>query len=411
MPRAVADAPNLSHNAALIWKVLCSGEVRFKQDTEFHEFAVKTGMTEADLGPASEELIVRKMAEFVAEDDDFVLRATEPAKAALAGAEADDYTERLTAAFKEACGEPNDALTSFQRALSEMSAGDATEAVRKIKQAVFPFWSDEIRINANAIVRSALFSATRTSAERQRFEVETPVAALEGTELFYTGFSLNQLDADVFEAALHLCRRSPVGDSVEISPYEFLRTIGVADTPTSRVAVEASLSRMVGGKIRVKRGKGRLEATLIRLFEKNEANNKYRIELQPEIARIFETDTRSMAPSRLLAAVRDSPLASWLARFFLSHLDPFPIKYKKLQLICGSAEKNPRKFRMRAKTAMQKIERAHDRLTAKDEDYRDAAGGQKWLHLEDDGKLAVATPKSTAKHRRAVELKAKKTTA
>jgi len=313
----------------------------------------------------------------------------------------DNYTARLSGAYVEAHG--------FQQALAEMSALEATEAVRKIKQAVFPFWSDEIRINANAIVRSALFSATRTSAERQKFEVETPVAALEGTELFYTGFSLNQLDADVFEAALHLCRRDLLGESVEISPYEFLRTIGVPDTPTSRTAVEASLSRMVGGKIRVKRGKGRLEATLIRLFEKNELTNKYRIEFQPEIARIFEIDTRSMAPARLLAAVRDSPLASWLARFFLSHQDPFPIKFQKLQLVCGATEKNPRKFRMRAKTAMQKIERAHDRLSEKDEAYRDAAGGQKWLHLEDEGKLAVATPKSTPRHRRAVEAKSKKT--
>ena len=403
----IAETESLSGNARKIWKALAGGAVRFKQDTEFNAFAAANGMSHSELGPATEELFALKMAEIVSEGDELVFRAMEPKKASVAEtasvrpAEPDEYTEQLTARLQ---------LALVQSRLGEGENAQApAQVIERLTQAQMPFWSDDVRAEANTLIRSALFSATPINAPRERVKDER-VAALDGIEITFTGERLNQFDAQVFEAIMHLAREQSLGTECEfsLSGYSILKALGVENTVSSSRAVEDSLNRLRDAKLVVKwvGSRAKLVGGLVGFYKKTE-DGHFHVGLVPQMTEMFERDATFM-PRKLLAAVRRSPLASWLVRFLLSHKDPFPISYEKLLSLSGSEDKNPRQFKLQVKKSVARIAGAHEKLAEDDPVYAGETGKEEWL-IADEGKtVAVAHHRSSSKHRAAVAKKIKK---
>jgi hypothetical protein len=73
-----------------------------------------------------------------------------------------------------------------------------------------PLWPEPVRGAPNSFLRSALFAAiqgkTRTRLKKQL------LGSLQGVSVRYTGEQLDQSDLDVWEQAVHLARRHPLGN-------------------------------------------------------------------------------------------------------------------------------------------------------------------------------------------------------
>lgn len=271
------------------------------------------------------------------------------------------------------------------------------EVGKKLAQLMLPFWSDEVRAEANVLIRSALFAATKTSAERQMVK-NKEIAALDGIKICYTGQELNQYDAEVFEEVLHVAREQSLGTECVTTAYALLKALGVDDCGDSRDALWASIRRMVECSIDARKGKGRMVGHLFDLAEKDDATGHYRIRVSPDIARIFAKDVTYL-PRKLLSAIRTSPNASWLCRFFLSHQNPLSYGYETLRVLSGSTDKNPRKAKYATKRALQKIADKHAALAATDPDYAEETGKNEWIIADDGTNVAVAHHRSTPRHR------------
>ena len=303
------------------------------------------------------------------------------------------YTAKLLAAMQEgALGSENEAVIAVQR----------------FKQAEMPFWSEEVRAEANALIRSALFAATPNNSAREKVENEK-IAALDGVEITFSGERLNQFDAQVFESILHLAREQSFRAEecqFSVSGYSILRTLGVENTVSSSRAVEDSLRRLRKAEFVIKWVGTRAKRVggLIGFYDKT-SEGHFRVGLVREITRMFEDDTTFM-PRKLLEAVRRSPLASWLVRFYLSHEDPFSLTYEKLRELSGATEKTPRNVRARTKLALSSIAEKHAQLALEDSDYAAKTGSEAWLVVDEGKTVAVAHHRSSKKHRAAVATKA-----
>ena len=403
----IAESESLSSNARKIWKALAGGSVRFKQDMEFNAFAAANGMSDVELGPATEELFALKMAEIVSEGDELVFRAMEPKNASVAEtasvrpAEPDEYTEQLTARLQ---------LALVQSKLGEADNAQApAQVIQRLAQSQMPFWSDEVRAEANTLIRSALFSATPLKAPRETVRNER-VASLDGVEITFSGERLNQFDAQVFEAIMHLAREQSLGTECKfsLSGYSILKALGVENTVSSSRAVEDSLYRLREATLVIKWVGSRAKRVggLVSFYEKTEAGH-FRVGLVPEMTEMFERDATFM-PRKLLASVRRSPLASWLVRFLLSHKDPFPISYEKLLSLSGSEETNPRKFKLNVKKQIDRLAGAHKKLAEDDPDYAGETGREEWLVADAGKTVAVAHHRSSRTHRAAVAAEKKR---
>ena len=267
-----------------------------------------------------------------------------------------------------------DAIARFQKTVEEMApAAPESLVLSKLEQILLPFWSDEVRAEANALLRSALFAATPNNAPRETVK-NAQIAALDGIEIKFSGERLNQFDAQVFETVTHIARDQSLGTECRISAYSIMKALDVENTMSSSRAIESSLNRLFEAKLDIRWTGSRAKrlGRLISFFDKS-PDGSFIIKLVPEMTKIFEEDVTYL-PTKLLNAVRRSPLASWAVRFFLSHRNPYPITFSRLLELSGSAEKNPRKFKLNAKLALARIADAHEKLAGIDADYKRKEG-------------------------------------
>ena len=214
-------------------------------------------------------------------------------------------------------------------------------------------WPDQASAVPNIMARSALFGAIRKG--RRRYLKREKIAALDGIDIFFTGERLDQADLDVHLAVLQIMRSRPLGKKIRIPAYQILKVLGKTDTGKNRTILHSRITRMVATAVEVKQGRFSYIGSLIVEAFKDEHTHEWVIELNPQLAPLFEADRFTLVEWDARRALDGKPLAQWLHSFFASHAKPYPITVATLHGLCGSENGALAGFRQELRSALAAV--------------------------------------------------------
>lgn len=218
------------------------------------------------------------------------------------------------------------------------------------------FWNERVRCLPNPIARSALFTV---SNKPRRVMKNNLIVSSAGFELLYTGEELRQSDEDVFLQIVHLSRIRPLGDVIEISGYQLLKSLGWSYDSRSYKRLRESIERLKTGNVKIEfsvQGKAGYFGSMIRKVAwagETAGSTKWRIYLEPEIINLFDSDGYSLLPWERRLGLRD--LAKWLLSFYYTHEEPLPYKVTTIYEMCGSGAKSINHFRAELKASLEDL--------------------------------------------------------
>lgn len=253
---------------------------------------------------------------------------------------------------------------------SEVRVARQRRAVRRGKDVFLPSWKDATVALPNALLRSALFSASSVSQEAL---FDAPIAAQGDVVLTLTGHQLCDYDRRVFAACLNHYRDDrPLSPDdapawVTLSFYQFAQELGCTYGAKVHKAIRASLIRLSAAHLRVR--VLRRDIPLPRLIDVA-FDEGYAGEDAPDSAlrgsdrvafRIFESMANLFGPADWSAvpqpALQDyAGLAAWLASFYSTHAKAYGVKLVDLYAYAG-VTCEMREFRRMLKTALEKLQR------------------------------------------------------
>ena len=254
---------------------------------------------------------------------------------------------------------------------SEVRVARQRRAVRRGKDVYLPSWKDATVALPNALLRSALFSASSSSRAAL---FEAPIAAQGDVVLTLTGHQLCDYDRRVFAACLNHYRDdrplSPEDASqvwVTLSFYQFAQDLGNTYGAKVHKAIRDSLVRLSAAHLRVRMN--RRDIPLPRLIDvafddgfAGREPDECMLRGSDRVAfRIFESMANLFGPADWSAvpqpALTDyAGLAAWLASFYSTHAKPYPLKVADLYSYTG-VTCELREFRRMLKTALGKLQR------------------------------------------------------
>lgn len=225
-----------------------------------------------------------------------------------------------------------------------------------------PLWSEEKRGVPNEVVRSALFNVRNRCVARKEFKDEV-IAVLSGDIcITYSGTELRQDDMDVWMQLLHEARRQPLGQCVEIKPYEFLKDLRWSPTGYYYKKLREHLKRMkftmlVVNSTRLGREIG---VSMIRKYEcegrDGEKLERWRIWIEPEVKALFGDVYYTRIDWQQRVKIKGN-LAKHLHGVYSSHAQPYPYKVETILEGCGSDMRDLRNFRVSLREALEELQR------------------------------------------------------
>jgi hypothetical protein len=213
-------------------------------------------------------------------------------------------------------------------------AGITSPSTRLAQALQLPLWPDQTRGVPNGVLRSALFGAIRKGArkymDRERIEAQG------GTEIFYTGQTLDQGDLDLWENVLHIYSQRKAGEECRFRAVSMLKLLGKTDTGKNRNLLYARLLRLKANGVEVKQGRFSYIGSLIDEAYKDNVTQEYVIVLNAKLQPLFSVDQFTQVQWDVRHALDGKPLAQWLHGFYASHAEPFALKVETLRKLCGS---------------------------------------------------------------------------
>jgi hypothetical protein len=212
-------------------------------------------------------------------------------------------------------------------------------------QLALPFWPEHIRGVPTAALYSALFAPIRKGA-RAAVQREK-IAAIGDYRIVYTGFRLDQADLDVFEHVLHMFRRGAgdaLGNAVEFSTREMLKSIGRDAGKSQREWLLRSLSRLQACAVEIQKGPLAYSGSLIQEIARNDHDGTQTIMLNPRLTALFDQGY-SQISWKQRQALGKRPLAQWLHGFIASQQRPLSFKLEDLARYSESGYARERDFR------------------------------------------------------------------
>lgn len=223
-----------------------------------------------------------------------------------------------------------------------------------LDQSIMKSWPDAVRGVPNAILRSALFGATRRG--KRAYNEAALKASVGGVILVHTGPQLDQGDLDVWEQCLQLARGRPLGMPIQFTAGSFLKAIGRGTGKSQYEWLKSSLRRLMLALVEVKDGRMAYAGQLIHDLCRDEATGKHSICLNPRITALYGPGGWSWVDWGHRTTLQKSPLAQWLHGFYTSHAQAYPYKVETIHKLCGSESKNVTDFRKDLRKALQLLE-------------------------------------------------------
>lgn len=223
-------------------------------------------------------------------------------------------------------------------------------------------WPEHVRVLPNAVLRSALFGVIKAGEREAVKGLELP--ATHGVKLTFTGWRLDQADADVWQTLVHLGReqlkaahQQGADVVVRIQLKTLLRHLG--RTPGSGTVewLDGVLTRLQSGVIRVDSKAARVvyQGQLILHWMRAEDTGEMHLRLNGNLLALFSDGWSSLIWSERRSLGKQQ-LAQWLHAFYATHLEPYPMRVETLRALSGGRPDSPlREFRRQLKNALTAV--------------------------------------------------------
>ena len=225
-----------------------------------------------------------------------------------------------------------------------------------------PTWPDQKRGIPNLCLRSALFGVIERG-QRKAVKREA-IAAVNGLNIHYTGWRLDQGDFDVLAHSLHLASHQSTGQYVQFTAKGFLKGIGRSHGKSGREWLKDSLRRLTASAVEISLevqshfGPEAFSYTgsLLDEFYYTEEDQTYFLKFNAKLATLFDAGWTQLQWQQRLALRTD--LAKWLHGFYASHRLPYPMKVSTLQQLCGSDCGRLSDYRSKLRLALDELVKA-----------------------------------------------------
>ncbi len=216
---------------------------------------------------------------------------------------------------------------------------------------MLPVWPDNKRAIPRAFVRSALFGIVK-KGERKYLKKHL-ITSVNGLKIMFTGETLDQSDLDVYLAILHFLSKEALGNVVEITSYELLKSMGLKNGNNYDI-LDSNITRMATCGIHVETEKYHYLGSLIEKGYKDKETKKWVLQLNPDLLTLFKNNEFAHLDFEVRKNLKGQ-LAKWLFSFYSSHEKPFPYKIETLKELCGSETKELFKFKQQIQKALDEI--------------------------------------------------------
>ena len=256
------------------------------------------------------------------------------------------YYEHLTAIWRALAPEGVVQLTVD----TTLQPGQTSESTLPAQVLQLEWWDDSKHAGPNALFRSALFPALNYKQPRRYLDRER-VFAVAGVEVIFTGKQFDQSDLDVYLELLHLAQPFPLGTSVRFAAHALLKAIGRSTGNANHKWLHEVLIRLCAGVVEVTDHTKRYFGHLVEGGMKDELTSHYDISLNPKLAVLFGFGMWATLDRTQRHALGRNGVAKALHAYYSTHAGAGPHRFETLAGIAGLTDKNPRKIRMKLKTA------------------------------------------------------------
>lgn len=217
-----------------------------------------------------------------------------------------------------------------------------------------PLWPEPVRATPNTFLRSALFAAIQGKDRRQL--KKQVLATLKGVTIRFTGMQLDQSDLDVWEQAVHLARREPLGNVCFFRANSFLKALGRSNGKADYIWLNDSITRLVACAVEIRSGPKVFTGSLLSSCLRDDSTGAYKLTLDPAMIALYGPNDWSSIQVKERLSLKRKPLALWLHGFYSSHAIPYPLKINTLRELSGSGNKNNRDFKRKLIAAFADLE-------------------------------------------------------
>jgi len=240
-----------------------------------------------------------------------------------------------------------------KRLENEINAKEVARVMQIPYPITLPEYPEDMRALPNGMLRSALFGAIGKG--RRRAVEREPINAINGVEIIYTGWRLDQSDLDVYESVLHALRFDAMGERCRITTYSLLKIMGKKDTGGNRKVLYSSLARLRANAVEITQGRYTYMGGLLDGVLKDKKTKELIITLNPTLRLLYEPDQFTLVDWEVRKLLNSKSLAQWLHVFYSSHAKPYPIRIETLHELCGSEMKEIRFFKVELRKALDAV--------------------------------------------------------
>jgi hypothetical protein len=216
---------------------------------------------------------------------------------------------------------------------------------------MLPAWPNDKRAIPHPFVRSALFGIVK-KGERKYLKKQL-ITSVNGLKIMFTGETLDQSDLDVYLAILHHLSKDALGNIVEMTSYELLKSMGLKNGNNYEI-LDSNITRMVACAVHVDTEKYHYVGSLLEKGYKDKDTKKWVLQLNPDLLTLFKNNEFAHLDFEIRTKLKGQ-LAKWLFSFYSSHEKPFPYKVETLKELCGSETKELFKFKQQIQKALDEI--------------------------------------------------------
>ena len=218
-----------------------------------------------------------------------------------------------------------------------------------------PIWPEPERAQANALVRSAVFSCAR----RREVLKEETLVSWGHTAIRYSGETLNQFDEMVWMQLVHMFRQQgePSDFKVRFHAKAFMRSLGKRRQGGANVAfLRSSMIRLCGGVIEIEHKDKVYGSNLLQKFVLDESRSFFVATLNPDYLRLFGAGYTRIDWE--YHKTLPTGVATWLHLYITSHRAtpkaPHRIGLEQLRGLTGMTSP-PKEFRRHLQRMMDKL--------------------------------------------------------
>lgn len=254
----------------------------------------------------------------------------------------------------------NEANSRKRQTVKSNPVFDSVVSAKSIAKQL-PLWPEGRRAIPNLFVRSALFNARNKNTPRLYLKEAQIYVIGDHGSITYTGEELRQDDETVWLQLVQYARESPLGSSIEITPYAFCKALGWSISGGAYARLREILTRLQATSLKayssqLERG---VSLSMLPRFEwRDHATNtnlkKYKVTIAEELLDLFSGNryTRLEWEQRLFLS---TGVATWLHGYFASHKDNFALRLETIKRGSGIETSTTKHLKATIENALKQL--------------------------------------------------------